>query len=195
MLLLFPTIIHSFESVNFNQKELIKYCYSEKKKDRIGLRRTNRGNSWHSKDTYMREDNLISSILKSSISSYFIQNKIFKEKTNYCFRNAWININHKGASNALHNHPASTLSGVFWVKVPKDSGDIQFDNPDKFIEYITLNHYSDQLALSTNKYGSYYVKPKEGDFLLFPSHILHEVGENLSNEDRISISFNLHIVT
>ena len=65
MLLLFPTIIHSFESVNFNQKELIKYCYSEKKKDRIGLSRSNRGNSWHSKDTYMREDNLISSILIS----------------------------------------------------------------------------------------------------------------------------------
>ena len=35
----------------------------------------------------------------------------------------------------------------------------------------------------------------KSEVILFPSHILHEVGENLSNEDRIAISFNLQIVT
>ena len=193
MLVLFPSIIHSFKAVNFNQKELIKYCYSEKKKDPIGLTRSNKGSAWHSKDDYMLKDNLVSSVITSSISSYVNENKIFKEGIEYYFRNAWININSKGASNALHNHPLSSLSGVFWVKIPKNSGTIEFQNPSLYIEYAALNSYSDHLTSSTNKYGSYYLDPPEGYFILFPSHIQHKVNENLSNEDRISISFNLQI--
>ena len=40
-------------------------------------------------------------------------------------------------------------------------------------------------------FNSYYRIPEEGVVLLFPSHLLHRVELNESNEDRISISFNL----
>ena len=39
----------------------------------------------------------------------------------------------------------------------------------------------------------YSVKPKEGNLLIFPSYLYHEVGKNLSDKDRIIISFNVEI--
>ena len=38
------------------------------------------------------------------------------------------------------------------------------------------------------------IKPQEGDLLLFPAYLPHSVGMNLSNEDRIVISFNVDIL-
>ena len=38
---------------------------------------------------------------------------------------------------------------------------------------------------------TYYFRPMEGRLLIFPSSLEHEVKENKSNEDRISVPFNL----
>jgi uncharacterized protein (TIGR02466 family) len=38
------------------------------------------------------------------------------------------------------------------------------------------------------------IKPQEGDLLLFPAYLPHSVGMNLSDEDRIVISFNVDIL-
>ena len=193
MITIFPTILHDFKSIDYNKKELVNFCYSEKKKHPEGIERSNKGNSWHSSDHYMEEDNLLSSILLSSIDNYFASNKIFKEKMQYCILNAWININSKGGSNALHDHPGASLSGVFWINAPKDSGNIVFRNPNSFTEASTLDGYADHLTASFNKYQSFYLEPKEGCMVLFPSHIQHRVRENRSNKDRISMSFNILI--
>ena len=194
MIIIFPTILHDFKSIDYNKKELVNFCYSEKKKYPAGMEgRSNYGNSWHSSDHYMEEDNLISSIIFSSINSYFDNRKILKEGIQYCISNAWININSNGGSNALHDHPGSSLSGVFWINVPKDSGELVFKNPNTFIEFSTMRAYNDDLTASFNKYESFYLEPKEGCMVLFPSHIQHKVKENMSNKDRISISFNIHI--
>ena len=194
MITIFPTILHDFKSIDYSKKELVNFCYHEKKKYPAGMEdRSNRGNSWHSLDHYMGENNLISSILFSSINSYFVDKKILKEGSQYCISNAWININSKGGSNVFHDHPESSLSGVFWINVPKDSGKIIFRNPNRFIESSTLRVYTDNLTKSLNKNHLFYLEPREGYMVLFPSHIQHMVEENMSNKDRISISFNISI--
>ena len=47
---------------------------------------------------------------------------------------------------------------------------------------------------SNNYFHTYYFLPTEGRMLLFPSHLQHEVFENKSNEDRISVSFNINLI-
>jgi ectoine hydroxylase-related dioxygenase (phytanoyl-CoA dioxygenase family) len=37
------------------------------------------------------------------------------------------------------------------------------------------------------------VEPEEGDLLLFPTYLYHAVEENLSDNNRIVISFNVDI--
>ena len=110
-----------------------------------------------------------------------------KEKST--FDNMWININRKKDFNIPHIHPNSSISGVFYVKVSQNFGDIVFENP--FLENIS--YCWEQEILNYNNYTSpkWNVKPKENKLLLFPSFLRHYVKPNLTNEDRISISFNL----
>ena len=37
------------------------------------------------------------------------------------------------------------------------------------------------------------IAPKEGDLLIFPAYLSHAVNRNLSDEDRVVISFNIDI--
>ena len=39
----------------------------------------------------------------------------------------------------------------------------------------------------------YYVQPKENLMILFPSWLMHSVDASASDDDRISLSFNIHI--
>ena len=40
--------------------------------------------------------------------------------------NMWANINPPGGYNMPHIHPNSHFSGVYYIKAPKDSGNISF---------------------------------------------------------------------
>jgi len=199
MLPIFPILLHKFIVDDYDsniRKELINYCYNERNNNPKGLKRSNKGNSWHSSDNQMDTENIASKTLLSSISNYFNKQNIFKEGTLFKISNAWININSIGGSNKLHNHPDSNLSGVFWVKIPKNSGNIIFHDSNNFMESILLSTYSHKMKSFTNKYPSFWVNPTEGVITIFPSHLMHEVEENLNekNEDRISISFNMNLI-
>ena len=105
----------------------------------------------------------------------------------------WININKPGDYNVMHSHPTNDLSGVIWLNAPKDSGRIVFVSPFNFNSYKEMSSYTDDFKKSFNIDESYYFNPIAGRILVFPSHLQHEVLENKSNEDRISVSFNIRL--
>jgi uncharacterized protein (TIGR02466 family) len=87
----------------------------------------------------------------------------------------------------VHNHYPSLLSGVFYSKIPKNSGNLIFKIDD-------LNYHLMNLNLSEyNVYNSsnYSLSPEEGFLHIFPGWLKHEVEPNLSEEERISFSFNV----
>ena len=108
--------------------------------------------------------------------------------------NYWININGKGAYNLQHNHPQSHLSGVYYVSCPKDSGVITFENPWNFMGFDELSSYTDEFRINNAQHKSIYIEPKDGLLIVFPSHLRHAVPENKSDEERISIAFNLIVI-
>ena len=86
----------------------------------------------------------------------------------------WFNIAGPGESTGWHDHKErSKLSGVYYLHVPDNSGDIHFR---KKIDDETFE---------------WKMKSKTGKLILFDSSIEHSVPENKSKEDRISIAFNL----
>jgi uncharacterized protein (TIGR02466 family) len=99
----------------------------------------------------------------------------------------WAIVNGKLASNSVHNHPNSILSGVYYLKAPESCGSIFFSDPrpasQMLIPPVT------EFNLWTFPKVSY--KPREGTMLLFPSWLLHGVEMNMSEEVRISLSFNI----
>ena len=101
----------------------------------------------------------------------------------------WAIINKKGSFNISHNHPNAYLSSAYYVKHPEKSGDIKFFDPkdQKTIRFPIIKKYGELSAAEVQ------ISPKEGDLLIFPSYLMHAVNRNLSNDDRIVISFNIDI--
>ena len=58
---------------------------------------------------------------------------------------------------------------------------------------ILIESYTEEFKQSNNYYHTWFFDPTEGKVLIFPSHLIHEVRENKSNEDRISVSFNIRL--
>ena len=101
----------------------------------------------------------------------------------------WFNINGPNNYNNIHCHPGSLISGVYYVQVPCKSGNIVFDNPSSDVmihnhEGINFNGWN---SFNSTKYWQ---EAKVGILYLFPGWLKHRVEPNLSNEERISISFN-----
>ena len=99
-----------------------------------------------------------------------------------------------GARHAPHTHPRSYLSGTYYVSVPPapTSVDdprarpacISFYDPRTGANMITVGAESDARA-------SHVVRPSAGMLLMWPSPVQHYVHPNLSEERRITISFNV----
>lgn len=100
----------------------------------------------------------------------------------------WFNVNGHDNFNLRHSHIGSNsapiLSGCLYISVPKDSGDIVFVRPGI------------QLSLPqeiNNRYVSelFGYSPVDGKAVIFPSSLEHYVEPNKSNNERISMAFNI----
>tara|TARA_S200000501_G_scaffold309689_1_gene299687 strand:+ start:485 stop:1087 length:603 start_codon:yes stop_codon:yes gene_type:complete len=186
---IFPVPIHVIDVDNFSslQKKLIYLAYKENKKNQ-GRTASNVG-GYQSFPFQLREKNdKLSQILLDIFSNL----PCFKKSIQF-ESSAWININKSGDSNQNHNHPATNLAGVLWIKIPENSGNIRFLSPYNFLAYGEINSYTEDFKKMTGYYYDYVFEPKEGSMIIFPAHLVHKVEENKSNEDRISVSFNIDL--
>ncbi len=99
----------------------------------------------------------------------------------------WANINPKGSLNTSHTHPNNYLSGVYYVSVPKGTGVIVFGDPREAAGAI-LPKVKGYNAYNGNE-ATFEIKA--GRFILFPSYLRHGVPVNRSEEDRVSIAYNI----
>ena len=189
---LFPSPVHIFESDGFDEfkNNLIDYVYKLKEKDPEGYTISNR-NGWQSRGFDLSDMNdLLHGTILQGLSSFSAIKNTTKMRAS-----AWININSPGSYNVKHTHPNSHLSGVMWIKAPKDSGNIVFDNPNGHQTHTEINSYNQEFKDQFFVHHSYWLPPIEGRMIIFPSHLQHAVNENKSNEDRISVSFNITLTS
>jgi uncharacterized protein (TIGR02466 family) len=106
--------------------------------------------------------------------------------------NYWFNVNKKGDLNVAHDHPGSSLSGVVYLKKPKNSGDIVFERTD-------MQTWAFPGSIDPSKPGfadrcsAFTLRTEELDYVIFPSSLRHSVEPNMSNEDRISMAINFSL--
>lgn len=132
--------------------------------------------------------NIIDDIFINPSLNFLKSFKIKKEfKLSNC--NFWINKNYKNSYNERHTHGNDVISGVYYLDVPTNSGSLVFENSDNLKFNSNYNHIFDD----ANFYKIYTVTPKKFDLILFFGETIHRVEYNLSNEDRISVSFNINI--
>ena len=100
----------------------------------------------------------------------------------------WANVNYKGNWNSIHQHGGYyDLCGTYYVKVPKNSGNILFRDPRPgAIGSPLMNHIFDK--------GEWRgINLKEGKLMIWPPFLDHFVEPSKSYEPRISISFDLNV--
>lgn len=96
---------------------------------------------------------------------------------------SWCNINEKYARNVYHSHKKSIFSIVYYLQ-GTDTGRLILTNPANI-----LNDCSDFAPYTRD----FLFLPKDGDLILFPSWVPHEVEPNLSDRQRINIIFDIDI--
>ena len=100
--------------------------------------------------------------------------------TTLSLTNMWFNVNGKGNWNIEHTHPHCFYSGVIWIKAEEGMGGLAMKSPHEHGLYGMTNTV-------------WTIEPEEGRVMLFPSFLPHSVTANTTDEERISISFNLHV--
>lgn len=99
----------------------------------------------------------------------------------------WVNIMPRQTVHSLHLHPHSTLSGTYYVQVPRGSPGTKFEDPrlDRFMAAPSRK------ADASSKARPWITFPAAaGHLVLFESWLRHEVVANSVNAERISVSFN-----
>ena len=191
----FPYLIirEKLEDYAKYKNELILYSYQQQKIDPSGVEKSNNG-GWHSKSRYANSQNPVSSIIINTIKSILNNKNVFKIKDlSKAKMQIWININKPGDFNIKHNHPGSDLSGVFWVKSLQKSGNLTFHSPNVMSQFAQINSIKDEIGKKLFSTRSIAFEPIEGGLVLFPSDLSHAVQENKSDEDRISVAFNIDL--
>ena len=190
--LFFPTPVWTLQLDNYQSvnEQMYKYIKITQSKDQQGISKSNI-KGWHSKDFNMQENepkNFIKFILPA-IEQVITDMNWEKQKQSININNMWAIINTGGSANLRHQHGNSTISGAYYVRAPKNSGDIVFYDPRPAPVYTYPKALNPNL-LNAQVNG---ISPKEGVLVLFPSYLDHSVNENLSSEERIVISFNITI--
>jgi uncharacterized protein (TIGR02466 family) len=135
---------------------------------------------WQSRDNIHETEGIFRE-LTSALNK--VANEILKDQGHRPVevKEMWANVNGRHCCNGAHIH-SGILSGVFYLQVPKDSGRLVLINPAV---------RSDGRSLRESNYP---IQPEKLACILFPSWLEHYVEPNLSDEVRISLSFNVDVI-
>ena len=169
------------ENINKNIEKRIYEKYEGEK-----TRSASNEGGWHSVGN-MHDDPVMEPII--ILISHGINELNYESNMNYTNYKIflWSNLNRPGDYNSMHAHPDCHLSGAYYVKVPEgDCGKLRLYNPMYF-----YNYPNSQNSKPPYTSGRVDIKSEEGTLLIFRSPIMHDVTRNNTQEDRISVSFNI----
>jgi uncharacterized protein (TIGR02466 family) len=107
----------------------------------------------------------------------------------------WANVNRFGDYHDAHNHPRAYLSGTYYVAVPTSvaARDGRRDVRSGCISFYDPRGAANMTAIKGDPYieAEHTIQPRAGMILLWPAFLKHFVHPNLSQDLRISISYNV----
>jgi uncharacterized protein (TIGR02466 family) len=101
--------------------------------------------------------------------------------------NSWINVSKPNGFQFAHTHEPSMISGVYYHKTSGEDGNIVFESPNLYFNIYDFPNNGAQCQKSIE-----YI-PQAGRLFLFPAWLTHYVNVNRTQEERISLSFNLRL--
>jgi uncharacterized protein (TIGR02466 family) len=99
----------------------------------------------------------------------------------------WATVLAPGAAHRAHSHPNNFLSAVYYLQTHAGADTINFHDPRSQAGVIV----APVTKLTAENTEQVVVKVGDGTLLLFPAYLRHSVDANASQEERISLSFNI----
>ena len=180
-----PVLICPYPVDYSKELEWLKNRETRKNSESGGIKHYNGTTNRQSEDTFLLDKPELANVRA------FIEAKLHKFVTEIMastdklvITQSWLNKNKKGESHHEHVHPNSMVSGVWYPQIHESLPPIQFRS----------KHQRD-VSLQTEKYNTFnsatFMLPmKRGELILFPSNLTHSVPINLTDQERISLSFN-----
>lgn len=101
----------------------------------------------------------------------------------------WVNIMPRGCAHSFHVHPQAVVSGTYYVKTPRGSSGLRFEDP-RLTRMMAAP--ARKTARKPEQQAHILYPAKAAQVILFESWLRHEVPASLIDEERVSISFNYH---
>lgn len=185
LLQLFPTPL-SISPIPFNYEKELEWI----KKDKFNKHNYDGSDQYNcfnkqSENTFILDSPELKRIrlwIESEIKVF--SKEVLGGKTELVITQSWLNRNLKGESHHDHMHPNSIISGVWYPLCNEKLPPIKF-----------MNRHQPQISLGVEKYNTFnsatFMLPMQmGELIIFPSHLMHGVPQNQSDDARISLSFN-----
>ena len=135
---------------------------------------------------WLREEigQLTQDICKFYVSKEPMFQSVMTEQTQQIHLSIWTNVNEPGSTNVLHSHKGVSFACTYNLQT-EGTGNLIFKNPANL-----LNDCDIKSPFTRN----YKIEPKNGDLLVWPSWVPHEVDINNSDKQRINIAINVSFI-
>jgi uncharacterized protein (TIGR02466 family) len=113
------------------------------------------------------------------------------KRDSHYISNMWANIANPNRRHSMHTHPNCLLSGLVYIKTPKNCGPTLFASP----RLLSKNLEPTYLQKNELNADVFIMPAEKGRMLIWPSHVPHAVEQGAANEteDRIVVAFNIMI--
>jgi uncharacterized protein (TIGR02466 family) len=113
------------------------------------------------------------------------------KRDSHYITNMWANIANPNRRHFMHMHPNCLLSGLVYIKTPKNCGSTAFASPRLLSKNLEPTFWR------KNELNSdvFIVPAEKGRMVIWPSHIPHSVEQGSADEteERIVVAFNIMI--
>ena len=177
---IFPTPIHIIDNV-LSDKDI-----NNIKKDIFKNTNINTTDNWQS-NSFLHKNEKYNSLTQKIIE---IINKVLQDYEydfdSFEITGMWSNVLKPGEAHRPHTHSNNFLSGVFYVE-SDEFANIQFMDPRPAANVIepTIKSYNKENS------ARWFFSSTKNTLIIFPSWLLHYVPVNKSNNNRVSIAFNI----
>ena len=127
------------------------------------------------------------SFLKNEILKHFnyFNDNYLKVVNDFKITTSWATSSLVNQKSHFHNHTNCWYSGIFYVDVDENTGDISFDT----LQDQRFNLEKSSYNIYNSKEFTY--NPVVKQLILFPSEVYHCINENKTEKNRQSIAFNI----
>jgi len=195
---IFTTPIQQYNFKNDIEHTLL-YSQIKKIQEQDKGRKVSNSGGWQSNDRWIKNEEQselkkLMLIINACVQNFWVHINANVDEYNISIDNYWLNINTPNSYNKPHTH-GGFVSGVYYVNAPENSGEICFQHPAGELQshlwpnYLFKDIANNEIACNTWKFT-----PNMGVLYLFPSWLSHSVEQNLSKENRCSLSFNTMVL-